>query len=361
MKSSRFADMASCLFAGIVLWCVPTAHGDLFDQYQLTSSFELPGPGTLVEWRVDVLNDGRIFVVRSPRFGADVELYVETTVCSRVFDLAGVLPFGAGNLTFLRVRPDGTTFAVGDFSQVAVCEIDTLACTVFDAAHYDGEWYDDRYLALTQSLGVGASILDTMSPNPGDPINPLIVQGVPGSPAGITFDANGNLFVGTWDFDLGGPIRVFDNASWVAAWNSGSPLDFEADGTLIVVDVLSAVSLGFDSEGNLHIGGSSWTDPSLAALVSASAVADAIAGLGPADPEDPSQVRRFPPECFHLPWCNVVTQELYIRCYGEWTVEVYGAREPVPTVSEWGLTVMVLLVMAVGTLVFRRRRRASTG
>ena len=183
-------------------------------------------------------------------------------------------------------------------------------------------------------------MLDTMSPNPGDPINPVIIQSIPGWPAGITFDVNGNLFVGTWTFDAGSPFRFFGNPAWIAAWSSGSPLDFEADGTLIV-DVLSAVSPGFDSEGNFHVGGGG--APSLAALVRASAVADAIAGLGP------DEVRRFPPECFHLPRTNLVTRELYIRCYAESTVDVYAVR-PVPGASEWSFVVAALVLLTAGTI-----------
>lgn len=358
MRPVIFRYVFTCFTASLAAGHLPAASADLFDHYSPTGSFELPGPGPYGERRVDVLNDGRITVAAlRPGVGADVgahdvELYIETGVRSRVFNLVGVVSFSAANLTFLRVRPDGTKFAVGDFDRVGVCEIDTLECTVFDAEHFDAEWYDDRYLALTGSIGGVASMLDTMSPNPGDPINPVIIQSIPGWPAGITFDVNGNLFVGTWTFDAGSPFRSFENPAWIAAWNSGSPLDFETDGALIV-DVVSAVSPGFDSEGNFYVGGGGV--PSLAALVRASAVADAIAGLGPADPDDRDEVRRFPPECYHLPQSNLVTGELYIRCYAESTVDVYAVR-PVPGASEWSFVVAALVLLTVGTIGLGARR-----
>ena len=39
--------------------------------------------------------------------------------------------------------------------------------------------------------------------------------------------------------------------------------------------------------------------------------------------------------------------------------ELYAPEPPVPTVSEWGLIVMAVLVLTAGTLVFLRRRPAK--
>ena len=79
---------------------------------------------------------------------------------------------------------------------------------------------------------------------------------------------------------------------------SGGPaLDFEAGGTLIV-DILSASPLAFDREGNLLVGGgdfSSSTDLDFVAVVGASVVNGALLGMGPADPSDPTEVRRLDP------------------------------------------------------------------
>ena len=129
--------------------------------------------------------------------------------------------------------------------------------------------------------------------DPADPINPTLVTNIGGYSAGITFDTAGNLYAGN-GFDAAGPsdtgwIKAFPFSAWAPALTGGPPADFEASGTLIA-DLLSASTLGFDAEGNLHVGGGDLyggsDDNDYAGLVRSTSVAAALSGGGPADPFD---------------------------------------------------------------------------
>ncbi|MGB2987841.1 MAG: hypothetical protein WBE26_18385 [Phycisphaerae bacterium] len=348
-------------FVALAPTLVPSSvKADVFDDFVLKGTFDLPSGADVF----DVLTDGRIVVLA----GADV--YVETTAGSRDFALHGALPEPNLNpfAAFVRVSPDGTKMAVGDnLDRVGIFEITTLSGSWFTAFHFDAEWYDDTRLALSGADLDNVTLLDITSPDPLDPINPVIIENINGAPAGIAFDSNGNLYTGnglaSGDPEETGEVRVFDHAAWTAVLEGGTPLDFFTNGTL-VVDILSAASLGFDVEGNLHVGGGDFiggTDVDFAALVRASAVRDAIMGLGPADPNDPADVRQLDPDSdstfnFYTVNYNSVTEELYLMDFGATRVYVYAAPSTdIPTVSEWGLVIMILSLLTVGTLTIRRR------
>lgn len=311
---------------GFLAVTIPSAAvAGTIGQYGLSEIISLPvGAGP-----IDVLSDGRIVTL----IGAEV--HTETGLGSRQFSQLGTLPdadlpgFGAA---FIRVSPKGTRLAVGNNGgdkfgnfQVGIFDAKTLFGTWFSASHFDAAWYNETQLALTAgdfgNPGV-VTILDTTSPDPLNPINPIVIDNIGGASAGIAFDVRGNLFTGN-GFATSGPsgtgtVKFFDKAAWVAALGGGPVLDFEFDGTLIV-DVLSAAPLGFDSFGNLFAGGGDFSssDVDNAALVSASAVAGAIMGLGPADPNDPLQVRRLDPDTlnfnFYSANFNPVSDELYVH------------------------------------------------
>ena len=204
---------------------------------------------------------------------------------------------------------------------------------------------------------------DDGSADPGDPVNPVVIDGIGGASSGIAFDQAGNLFTGN-GFEGAGPsgtgaIKAFDEAAWMAAWTGGTPLDFENEGTL-VIDILSADTLGFDADGNLHVGGGeTGVHSDFAALVAGTAIAAALGGQGPVDAEDSSVVRRFDPDSaidfnFYAVGRNAVADELYIREFAGSTVYVYpAAGVPVPAASSWGLFCLLLVILTVGTLVLR--------
>jgi len=324
-----------------ILLAAAAVRADAYSAYALDRSFQLPGGAS----SFDVLADGRIVTM------VDAHVFVETGVASGLFASLGTLPGadlspGPYATAFVRVSPDGTRIAVGNNGgvtfgnyQVGVFELGGLTGDWFAAGHYDAAWIDNRHVALTAGVFGQPSMvtaLDTFSP-PAGPDNPSLVSNIGGASGGITFDASGNLYTGN-AFDGAGVsgtgwIKSFSQSAWQAALSGGAAVDFEAAGTL-VVDVLSASALGFDAEGNLHVGGSDLFgggEGDFAALVRSSAVLAALGGGGPADVGDPQEVRQFDPDSandFNLYDVNYndVTGELYFREGG--TVYSFVVPEP---------------------------------
>lgn len=267
--------------------------GDI-GEYVLRGVVPLPSAGAFQDM-FDVLPDGRVIVV------AANDVYTETSTGSRRFEHRGALPGEGGPVSypaFVRVSPDGTRIAVGNsFDAVGVFDVQTLAGTWFFVGHYDAEWFDAVHLAIRDAGDM--TLLDTTS-DPKAPVNPRFMTGGPFS-AGVAFDAAGNLYTGT-GLKLNGPsetgwVKGFAYARWREAVEGGSPIDYEAEGVQ-VCDVLSAASLGFDASGHLHVGGGDFATDDVDALgiVAADAIEAAWRGEGPADNEDPDEVRRVDPD-----------------------------------------------------------------
>jgi hypothetical protein len=350
---------------------VQSVQGDDFTDYEYADVFQLPGASVFQEPVFDVLSNGRLITLVGTLVESkvEVEVYRETAVGSRSFVSLGSLvnaDFNSWGAAFLRVSPDGTKIAVGNNGgasyydyEVGVFDLGTLTGDWFPVNHYDAEWIDNANLALTAgSWGTPSVVtaLDTTS-SPLSPVNPEFIEGIGGSSSGITFDAAGNLYTGNgYDGDGQsdtGWIKSFSSADLKSALSSGVPLNFEASGMLIG-DVLSAASLGFDAEGNLHVGGGDYAARPLewdnAALIRASEVEEALLGYGPADSTNALEVRRFDPDSandantYDVNY-NDVTGELYFRDYA--TVYTYTVPEPASLV----------LVFAGIALAAKRRRR----
>ena len=364
-------------FAGALLVTVSlhaaggVLYADAFSGYLLAETFSLPnGAGPFC-----VTPDGRTITI------VEDDVFVETGPGARTFASLGTLPdadipfFGAA---FIAVSPDGATVAVGnnggssfgDF-KVGVFDLATLSGTWFSANHFLGVWLDDTHLVLAASdfaNGSSVTVLDTTSADPSAPLNTVVVDNIGGASGGIAFDAAGNLFVANGFTSIGpsdtGVVKAFAAAEWMSALEGGTPLDFEATGTL-VVDILNGTPLGFDHEANLFVGGGSAPpDNDFVALIRASAVTAALAGAGPVDPDDASQVRRLDPipggENRYSAVFNAGTRELYVRDFGDTTVFAYRDFTGIPTVSEWGLATMTLMLATAGTLMLRRRGISSS-
>ena len=347
--------LAALVVAAVVLpaW---TARADAFDLYGPATPFDLPtGAGPF-----DAMSDGRLVTL------VGSELFAETAVGSRSFDSIGTLDggdFSDFGPAFIEVSPDGTRVAIGngggagfDHYQVGVFNLENLDGDWFHVNHFSAAWFDDRSLALTAGV-FGSPAFVTMldvTGDPENPTNPLLIDGVGGASGGIAFDGEGRLFTGN-GFQTEGPsttgtLKSFDAEDWMAAWRGGDAVDFETSGSLIA-ELLSAGSLGFDSEGHLHVGGGDFDegDFDYGALIRASAIVDALGGRGPVDRDDPDRVRRFDPDGgddfnFYSLGYNAFTGELYLRQ----GTRVYPFVVPEPSSG---------LLMMLGAVVFLRRRR----
>ncbi|MCB9849846.1 MAG: PEP-CTERM sorting domain-containing protein [Phycisphaerales bacterium] len=353
LRGWQFA-IAGCALAAASV----TVRADAFSAYSLDRVFTLPSGAS----SFDVLADGRVVAM------VNAEVYAETAIGSGTYASLGTLPGadvspGSYATAFVRVSPDGSRIAVGNNGgasfgnyQVGVFDLGGLSGDWFSANHYEAEWIDNQYLAMTAgAFGNPSAVvaLDTSS-TPASPTSATLVDNIGGGTSGITFDGAGNLYTGN-GFDGAGAsdtgwVKAFSLTDWQPALSGGAAVDFEVSGALIV-DVLSAGALGFDAEGNLHVGGSDLFgsgERDFAALVRANAVANALGGGGAAVVSDPLQVRQFDPDAlndfnFYGVDFNSVTGEFYVR-EGE-TIYSYVVPEP-----------GTLLLLLVGAAITRRRR-----
>lgn len=345
------------------------ARGDAFSRYAQAGSFTLPAGAAMF----DALLDGRLITLSGST------IYVETTPGSGTFASAGNLAgadFPSFGAAFLRVSPDGTRFAVGNnggasFSnfKIGVFDVSHLAGGWFSAAHYDAAWIDNVRLAITAGdLGSPAyvTILDTNSPIPVSPDNRTVIAGIGGASAGVAIDSSRNLFTGN-GFEGNGPsgtgaIKAFAQSQWEAAYAANTPLSFETQG-ILVADVLSASPLDFDAEGNLLVGGGDFSqsdETDFVAVVRSSAIAAALAGQGPINTSDPAKVRRLDPDAgndfnYYFAAANPALSRAYAKDASESTVHVYVDTTAVPAVSTWGVIDMALLVAITGSVAVHRR------
>jgi hypothetical protein len=299
------------------------------NDYVEKTGFDFPDPAGAA----DVLPDGRIIVL------AGTEVFRETASGSRVFASLGSLPdadFNEFGASFLKVSPEGNKIGVGnnggatfDHFQVGVFAIASLTGTWFDANHFQGEWINQRFLALTAGeFGSPAIVtaLDTNSANPANPSNRTIIENIGGGSGGIAFDSRRNLYTAN-GFATSGPsstgtVKAFLRADWRAAFLGGPALDFEADGTEIVT-VLSGAPLGFDRSNNLFVGGSDFFgggDTNFAAFIARRAVRSALQGNGPVDTNNPAEVRKVDPDpAANSSYDIIINQqrdEVYLRSTG---------------------------------------------
>jgi hypothetical protein len=276
---------------------------------------------------------------------------------------------GGTDPAFLRVSQGGTIAVGAGFNRPVVVfgqgalgapgapsVINASNAAAYNVGNFDGAWADATHLALTAGEFGSASyvtLLDTTS-SPSSPLNPRIVDNIGGASAGVAFDHAGRLYTGNgFDSAPGGSdtgwIKAFDAAVWM---DPGVPADFENRGAHIAT-LLSANALGFDSEGNLFAGGGVFGgDAGYGALVSAGAVAGALASGLPIDPADPMQLRRLDPRgdpgAMYDMVFNGVTGELYLG----FTNFADGSNTWYATVPAPGGAAMM-----VGVAVFARRRR----
>lgn len=365
--TNRHSLSARCALAAAIVAPIglgtPPAHADAFSTYgDHYRAFATPPVGNgSFGVTGDALPDGRLLMVTGN------SVFLESSAGSAVFHEVALLDEtrtgGSTDPAFLTVSPDGQRIAIGTgFGKpVAVFQTSALGtpnapttltsgtlADYFAVGHYDGTWFDNTSLALTAGeFGQPSfvSMLDTTS-TPHNPLNETVVTNILGGSAGIAFDSAGRLYTANgFAYGTGsdtGNIRAFEPADWI------NGADFESDGTLIG-DILSGNALNMDADGNLFVGGGDFNnfDAGYLGVVHAQAIADALAGLGPIDPDNPLHLARLDPRLdgfgFFGSAFNASTGELYITDGATWYATV-----PAPS---------SLAPLAAAGLLARRRRR----
>lgn len=331
-----------------------------FAQFASPATFQRPAADA-----IDVLPDGRIIALS----GANV--FIETAVGSKTFPATPNATLAGLNLgsaaAFLRVSPDGSRIAVGNnggpsFSdfRIGVYATADFSGQVFSGLpHYDARFFGNNELIISRG---GATFADPSSvvaldvtQDPMSAVTRLLVSGIGGASAGVFVDAAGRLVTGN-GFQNSGPsqtgdIRSFGPGEWQPGLSGGPAVNFETGGTL-VARLLGAASLGFDSEGNLLVGGGEFNgQPDYAGIVRASRYLDTLAGMAsPVTASEMVDLRQLFPQpvsvfSSHSWTWNPVLGEGYLTRFGESTTWVV-VPEPVS----------VVLLAAGGAVLLRRRR-----
>lgn len=192
--------------------------------------------------------------------------------------------------SFIKVSPDGSKIALGQGWNKPLLVFPLSVITAaspphvvtghndtksFSVNYYDAAWIDNTYLIINggawhqptkTAYNVGISTLDTGDAN--NNLNTILRDTVAvAASSGIAVDANKNIIYGngyTYNSSVSstGELRMLPADVW---WNDNAdkPDSFTnpAGGYLIATSrkfadrVLSAAHLGFDEEGNLHVGG----------------------------------------------------------------------------------------------------------
>ena len=367
-------SLIRCVGGAVVAVSVGShASGSAYSTYGASfESFTPPAFGSVGSFGTlgDNLSDGRMLAVTGNT------VFVETAVGSRDFQPVASFDsaFSGGSVdpAFVRTSPDGSRIAIGlGFGKpVAVFDASALGTIgspvmltsantrYFNVPHYDAAWRNGNELAINYGAAgfmSAVSLLDVGSPV-ASPVNPTIISNIGGGSSSVAFDSIGRLYTANgFDTVSGGSdtghIRAFEVSDWM-----GGAADFETGGTLIG-DVLSGVSLGFDNEGNLFVGGGDFgsdVDGGYAGVISAEAIDDAWLG-SPIDRSEMNDLRMLDPLGtgfgFFVTAYNEITGELIVIDNDFST----GASTWYATVPAPPLTPPTLALLAAFTV--RRRRR----
>ncbi len=323
------------------------------DDYQYQRSFTLPAPTVdFSSVLLDALPDGRLLLLNNTT--VSIETAPKSASFAVLGSISGFSPFGGPS--FLAISPDGTRAAAGSNGGGSVVVFDTnnpASSTSYAAADFGAKWLDNNRLAISSGFGSAkVEILNTTTST----VTPVVTN-IVGAAGGVSIDAAGNLYVGNGYGSNVGLIKSFAAADWQSALATNTPLNFATQG-VPVADLLSAYPIGFDTSGNMFVGGGEFYptpgDIGYAALVDANAVVDALANPQAMPPitssSSSSVLRKFisPPDTvdwsFPPSWTyNAATGELYLNyIFGDGTVDVYAA---VPEPSCFALLVMFSMLM----------------
>jgi hypothetical protein len=229
---------------------------------------------------------------------------------------------------FLALSSDGETIGLGvglgkplyifpagalSVTSPDVLTTDPNAKRYVGLSYYSAAFRGDRYLCVDAGgAEIGESYIYAIDTQASVETILPIIDSIPGASAGIAFDSAGDLVTGIgWDADDSrtGEIKIFDSSSIDAAL-AGSPLDYDSTGAVVATGILSADSLGFDSSGNLDVGGGDVFGTSghygYAQVISAGVISRVMTGGPPADASDPNDVTKIAPDpCMNDDWTGI--------------------------------------------------------
>ncbi len=300
--------------------------------YSLVGSFSLPTGAQAF----DVLADGRVIAIK----GGDIfeQVARHSSAFSRLGGVDPAIfegPFGNFGAGFLRRSPDETTLAIGDngaqglvhFVNFAALDPTPSSQTPtqnIPVPNTEAHWASDGRLYVT---GAAAESIVTEI-LPGSMTSRVVVNNIGGASGGVTTDGT-YLYTGNgFDFGPGGSqtgdVRAFALSSLDLR---AAPVDFE-NGGVLVARSLSASSLGFDSLGNLLVGGGDFAsgDQGYAAVIDGARIAAALGG----GPEAAGADLELAPagEQFYAIRLNDSTGELLVSSFGSDTVFRYAVPGP---------------------------------
>jgi hypothetical protein len=235
---------------------------------------------------------------------------------------------------FIRISPSGNKIALGlGYEQSILVFNSTLLNTgtpdapvdlsdsdeVLDFCenHYDAAWVGEDHIVINggewvvegESALSGVVALDITSDSNA---TEGVCGSIPGASSGIAVDKNNNLIFGIGAGANTGELKIWPADTWWAGNGPVStPLIYNGpEGLKFAHQVLSAAYLGFDGEGNLHVGGGEFVNPGevnlesgYAALINHKVMENAVASVDDADiniyeidETNGSQYREFGPD-----------------------------------------------------------------
>ena len=329
---------------GLIWMLIMSSFGMASEVHAYELSKELTMPGSSVR-QTDSFNDGRLIVYSSGT------LYIEQAANVGLFDPIALNI--SGNASSMKLAPDQQRVALGTGDDVNICLLSTGICEVFAKPNFQFEWIDNRYLLVTASPQIGTNyvntleILDTDSADAMNPNSQTLID-LHGVQAGVTLDFDENLIVAIYSSGEG-HLYAFDQAAWTAAWLSETILT-AGDGVFLG-SALSGAYLGFDSWGDLLVGGGNGNGDPVALVIKKEFIDEIKLGLSP--PFD-AAINNFsqlepPIPCtvnFTQIHASISRQELYVTCYSNDQLRVYK-KEDLQVPLPWQF-VFILFVSMVG-------------
>jgi len=235
------------------------------------------------------------------------------------------------------------------------------------ADYYDGAWRDDNTFFINGGAKIGSTYTSgvigyTLTTGAGAPTvssGPYqVINSLTGASAGLSFDSAHNFVTGIGylpsPVNRTGEIRIWSASTINAIISGGSSVAY-ATGLILANNILSADSLGFDADDNLHVGGGDAfgvggaSENGYMALVRQSACASALGGGGAVN-EAGSDYRELAPDpceddsstspIAYVPWSGAVTVAWNSSgnggvCYAAGSAQDYWSTGVTPKITQY--------------------------